>query len=349
VITKEAKTIAAEWIASNWEQFPGFAGSFFGGSINVTPEEAPWPESSDVDITVLADVPRGLSHVHHQDLLLEISTQPRDKFDLSFEGIVSDFRQAIHFSVPSIIMDPTGRLEQVHRQVREAYPRRKWVIKRCQGTEKLVRDVLDGALVTIGFGMDTAWGAVYTLHYAVFAAAEMLALADLRNPTIRKSLVVSRQVLEKCDRLDLQESFLRALGADALSPDTVRAHIEQLERTMVEASAAIRTPFFFSDKLQAGSRSHILAGAQEIVNTGLHREAALWIQLILAIAQRAIETDAPPSTRASYQEAYWAILDDLGLRTPAQVAEHIQIIRDLLPQIRQAIEETMRRNPAIVE
>lgn len=349
MITREARTIAVEWVESNWVEFPGFTGAYFGGSINVTPEEAPWPKSSDINITVLADVPRGSSQVHYKDLLLQVGTHSRDNFDLSFEGIVSDFRRAIHFSVPSIIMDPTGRLEKVHRQVREEYPRRMWVIKRCQGAEKLVYDVLDGGLGTIGFGMDTAWGALFTLYYAVFAAAEMLALADLRNPTVRKSFVVSHKVLERCDRIDLQESLLRALGAGALSRDTVRAHVRQLELAFKEASAAIRTPFFFSAKLQAESRSHILAGVQEILEMGLHREAVFWIQFLLAIAQRAIETDALPDKRASHQEAYGTILDDLGLRTPAQIAEHLQMTRDLLPQIWEAIEETMSRNPAIVE
>ena len=97
--TKDAKRIAADWIRSNFQQYPGFVGAYFHGSINAAQVESPWPKSSDIDLTVIADVPRGLSYVHHKGILLEIRTHSAKKFDLSFEGKISDFRYAIHFFI----------------------------------------------------------------------------------------------------------------------------------------------------------------------------------------------------------------------------------------------------------
>lgn len=301
MITREAKQIATEWIKENVEQFPGLVGAFFGGSVNVTPEDLPWPESSDIDILLIADVPRGLSTVHHKDVLLEIGTFPAKDFDLSFESIVSDFRYAIHFSVPSIILDPTGKLKSLHEKVKDQYSRRKWVNKRCQGAEKRVLDVLGGMLESIGFGKDTKWGAVFTLYYATFAAAEMLALADLRNPTIRKAFAVSSQVLESCNHQDLQESLLEVLGARDLSEETIHSHFDQLRTTIVEASRVIKEPFFFSDRLRIELISHNLAGVEEILDMGLPRESVFWIHFLLAIAQRAVEADAPLDSKKAGQ------------------------------------------------
>ena len=347
--TKKAKIIAAEWIKSNWQQYPGFTGAFFRGSINVTQEEAPWPKSSDIDITVIAEVPRGLSHVHHKDLLLEIYTNSIDDFDTSFEGIISDFRRAIHFYVNSIILDPTGQLQTLHKEVLEQYSYRKWVIKRCQGAEKLATGVLSGMWEKSGFGTDTKWGAVLTLYYAAFVAAEMLALADLRNPTVRRAFVVSRQVLESCDRLNVQELLLEALGARELSRDNVNSHFELLKVTIKEASRVLRKPFFFSEKLKVESRSHILAGVQEIIDMGLHRESVFWIQFMLSIAQRAIESDAPNDSKKRHLEEYLAVLDDLDLQSTYKVEAHIQLLRELLPKIWEAVEVTMSRNTDIID
>lgn len=310
--------------------------------MNVTSDDAPWLASSDVDIYILADVPRGLSRVFYRGLLLEVSTFPTEQFDLSSEAIVSDFRYAIHFSVPSVIKDPTGRLQEVHQSVWVEYPRKKWVIKRCQGAEERVNAVLDGMLRNFGFGEDTAWGAVFTLYYAAFAAAEILALADLRNPTVRKAFVVSRQVLEQCDRLDLQ-----ALGAAKLSRDQVGSHIEELRLAVEKASAVIRNPFFFSEKLKMESMSSTVGGAQEIIDMGLHRESVFWIHFVRAIAQRAIESDAPRHDKERFQQGYLRLLDNLGLRTAEQVDTHRQLIRTLLPQIRDVAEAIMHNNPAI--
>ena len=67
--------------------------------------------------------------------------------------------------------------------------------------------------------------------------AEMLALA-LRNPTVRKLFVVSRQVLESCDHLELQELLLEVLSARELSDKAIRAHFDQLRSTIKEASVA---------------------------------------------------------------------------------------------------------------
>ena len=322
MMTKEARQIAVEWVEANWENYPEFVGARFGGSINVTPDDAPWPDTSDVDISILSDAPRSLSQVHYRGVLLEVSTRPMAQFDLSWEAVVSDFRHAIHYSVPSIIKDPTGRLQAVHERVRVEYPRKKWVTKRCEGATERANAVLDGWLQQIGFNDDSAWGAVFALYYATFVAAEILALADLRNPTVRKSFVVSRQVLAQCGRLDLQESLLQALGAADLTPAQVDGQLAELRPAFEQASTVIRNPFFFSDMLQLDMISSTLGGIQEIIDMGLHREAVFWLQSVRAVAQRAIESDAPDHDKDHFQQGYSRILDELGLRTTEQVEIH---------------------------
>ena len=347
--TREAKQIAVEWVNANAGQIPGFAGAFFGGSVNFVPDDAPWPSTSDIDIFIWADAGRTLSHIHHQNLLLEVSIFPKEVFDRDAEDIVADFRYAVHFSVPSLIMDPTGRLEALHRAVRREYPRKKWVQKRCQGAEERVHAVLNGTLREIGFEEKTVWGGLFTLYYAVFAAAEILALADLRNPTIRKAFVVSREVLEAHNQLHVQDSFLEVLGSAGMSLEQVEQHMREFRQAFDYASVIIRNPFFFSDKLHKESRSASVDGAQQIIDMGLHREAIYWIHFIRAIAQRAIQADAPESEKQRFQQAYKELLVDLGLETAADRNQRMLMVEKLLPRINEAADIVMRNNPQIIE
>jgi hypothetical protein len=347
MLTKEAKQIAIDWVEANWERFPGFAGAFFVGSINVSPDEAPWPSTSDVDITILADAPRASDNVAYRGILLGVSTRPNREFNLSPEAVVADFRIAIHFSVPSIIKDPSGALGRIYDYVWGEYPRTKWVVARCQGAEQRAIAVLDGLLDKIGFGLGGTWGAVASLYYATFATAEILALADLRNPTVRKSFVVSRDVLEHFDRLDLQEALLHCLGAASVTEEQVKGHLEELKHAFAYASVVIRTPFFFSADLQMDAEPRVIGGMQQILDMGLHREAAFSIQWTRAVAQRAIETDAPVADKERFRQTYLSQLDDLGLSTKEDRERHMKLVRDLLPRIMEMAEVVMRANPRI--
>lgn len=347
--TREAKQIAIEWVKANAEEIPGFAGAFFGGSVNFAPDDAPWPSTSDIDIFIWADAGRTLSHIHHKDLLLEVSMFPIEVFDRDAEDIVADFRYAVHFSVPSLIMDPTGHLEALHRAVRREYPRRKWVKKRCQGAEERVHAVLNGGLREIGFEEKTMWGGLFTLYYAVFAASEILALADLRNPTVRKAFVVSREVLEAHNQLHIQESFLEVLGSADMSLEQVEQHMREFKQAFDYASLIVRNPFFFSDKLHKESRSPSVGGAQQIIDMGLHREAIYWIHFIRAIAQRAIQADAPKIEKQRFQHVYRKLLVDLGLETRADRNKRMKMVEKLLPRINEVADIVMRSNPQIRE
>ena len=84
VTVAEAMGIACEWVVREAKQIPGFHGAIFVGSINRMPIDAPFPESSDVDVLVVAEgiALEKLEHEkrRYRGILLEPAYIARDEF-----------------------------------------------------------------------------------------------------------------------------------------------------------------------------------------------------------------------------------------------------------------------------
>lgn len=124
---REAKEIAKKWVDEDACKLPGFQGAFFGGSVNWKPDEEPFPIHSDLDISLVIDGDTGIfkqRKILYQGVILEPSPKSVERVKTA-EQVLGDFRLACHFSVPSIIADPTGHLSEIHRIVSNEYARRE--------------------------------------------------------------------------------------------------------------------------------------------------------------------------------------------------------------------------------
>src|SRR5262245_45939022 len=134
MLVKDAKAIARQWVIEEASAAPGFAGAFYAGSTNWLPDDALLPPSSDLDLWVVyADhTPANkLGKFIYQDVLLEVSYISLDQLQ-SAELILSDYHMAGSFRVPSVILDPSGQLTKLQAVVSRDYPRRHWVVRRCE-------------------------------------------------------------------------------------------------------------------------------------------------------------------------------------------------------------------------
>jgi hypothetical protein len=179
--------------------------------------------------------------------------------------------------------------------------------------------------------------------------AQILALADLRNPTVRKSLAVSREILSARNKLELHEAMLAVLGVAGFDQAQVDSHFDSCRLAYDRALEVYKTPFFFSNDLGEDVRPIAIDGTTEILDMGLHREAMFWIHWVYSNAQKAIQNDAPEEEKAEYLQIYLHDLAQLGLETESDFSQRMDMLKALLPQVMQTAAEIMDNNVDIVD
>lgn len=347
----EAKEIARDWVNREGSQTPGFLGALFAGSNNWRADDEVMPSTSDLDIMIWADTENRSSFKKKiADLVLEVAFFPHSRFAQEPEAILSDFRYACHFAVPNtIIADRTGHLTKLQNAVTKEYARRRWVEKRCEHAHyRLVNEVLTGQMRSWILS-DAVSDRLLDIYYGVLLSAQIFALADLRNPTVRKSMVMSHEVLKRRNRLDLQERLLEIMGVAGFDKARVDAHFQSCVDTYSRAVEVFQTPFFFSNEVEGGAREIAIDGTNEIRRIGLDREAMFWIHFVYSNAQKVIQNDAPESEKTQYLERYLHDIAELGFHTESDFEQRKEMNKALAPQIMEAAAQIMDNNPRIIE
>lgn len=343
-----AKAIARAWLTEEWEGKPGFLGAIYCGSTNWKSDEMEYLPPSDIDILIWVDgETRTLDRLYRDGVILQPSVLPYSRLSRTPEEILSDFRIAFHFSVPSIIADPTGHLTMLlHQGVAPEYARRAWVRARCERVRTRIDEILDTWLAP-DLETDELWMQVFDLYYAVFLLSEILPVADLRDPTVRKAFVLSREILAKQGRLDLQEAMFALLGCQQMSHTDVEAHFAVYAEAFDQASLFLRTPFFFSADVAVDSRPVSVGGVREIIDSGLYREAMFWMIAIYSMAVKVMQNDAPDDAKASHLAQYRRQMAGLGLRSKEDIIARAAQLQALVPALMDVAEQIMDSNSAI--
>lgn len=346
MLVRDARTIAREWVIEEGSKVPGFGGAYFLGSISAASDDAPFGATSDIDLKVLLEDP-GVDTLPHKfvfrGLVFDVAYAPSDEFG-SPEAVLRSYPTAVHFAGPSVILDPSGKLTAIQEVVTREYARRVWVRKRCEHAR-------DQFLAFLGMFNPAApvheQATIWTLGLA--AATHMVLVADLRNPTIRRCMAVSREVVTTYGYLPLHEALLRNLGSDAMGREEVERFLAACAMTFDTACAVRSTPFPWDSNISAYARPIAIEGAQEMIDEGCHREAMLWIEAIHTLAQTALHNDAPAQVRSPLTPAYERLLAGLGVPSPGMLTERHKRLRELLPDIWNVTEQIIASNPAIGE
>jgi hypothetical protein len=340
---RDAKAAAHQWVLAEGSQMPGFWGAFLSGSITTMPEDAAFPTSSDVDVKVVVDLPTfpaDAEKIRFQDVLLDVSYDASAAYR-SPEAVLGTYYTAVHFIRPCIVLDPTGQLRAIQPLVAREYARRQWVRARCEHARSqleafLVRDPSAPLHEQV-----IAW------LLAVIGMTHSLLVADLRNPTIRKCLVVVRDVLIRHDELPLYERMLGILGSAAMDRRQVEPLLAACTAAFDAATAIRTTPIPFGTNISEPARPINIAGSHELIAAGFPREAAFWIAAVHTWCQWVFWNDAPADVRDRFTPAYERLLDALGVSSPEAVGERTVQIRNLMPELWQVTEKILATNPAI--
>jgi hypothetical protein len=346
MLVSEAKIIAKQWVMESAADLPGFQGAFFHGSVNWMPEDAVLSPTSDVDVMVVLpgeELPEKPGKFIYRDLMLEVSYIAARELE-SPEGVLSRSDLAGSFAAPSVILDPSGDLSRLQREVSREYARRRWVEARCAHAEsKIVRNLDSIGDAGPFHDQVTAWlfGTGVTTH--------MLLVAGLENATVRKRYSAVRALLQSYGRLDFYAPLLSLLGCERMNASRVEMHLKALAVTFDAASAAIRTPFFFAADITPAARSVAIDGSQELISRGEHREAVFWIVATYARCLAVLHRDAPIALFEQSEAGLRNLLADLDIATTGDLLTRADVVRAFLPQIWDVATEIMDRTPRITD
>jgi hypothetical protein len=322
---------------------PGLIGVYTAGTTNWLPETAELAPWSDVDVMVVLDgEPREkLGKLRHEGILLDVTYLQADRLG-SAEALLGSHHVGASFRRATIILDPAGRLVELQSVVARQFNQRRWVLARCEAARAAMLGYL-GVVPTI----EPLHEKVTCWLFGTSLSTQMVLLAGLRNPTVRRRYAAARDVLAEYGLSAAYETFLDHLGCRQISRERVEYHLANLTELFDVAAVTARTPFVFLSDISPVARPISIDGTRALIESGSHREAVFWIVATQARCQGVLYRDAPEATRERFAVGLWELLGDLAIDAPADLLVRAERSTSVVPDVWAVVEQVVAANPKI--
>ncbi len=342
VTVGQARDAAREWITTNGPTFVGYRGAYLAGSTCWLPPETILAPGTDIDVMVVGDETPQRGKFIRDGVLLEISRVSRAEV-CSPEAILADYHLAPSFQSGAILDDPTGELARLQACVQEAYASREWVNRRLDMVKHRIVTGLDALHPDAPFHQQ-----VMGWIFPTAVTAHLLLVAALRNPTIRKRYVAAKAVLTDYRLDDRYPALLDLIGCATISRETAQHALRAVAAVFDATSAVISpdSPLPYATDLHPESRPIAIDGMQELIDTGLHREAIFWLVVTHTRCLTALAADAPDQL-CRWSPGLVALTSELGLSSFTDIRARATVAKAQVPAWRALADEIVARNPEI--
>jgi hypothetical protein len=215
--------IVREWVDLHAGHLPDFAGAYLWGGLTALPADAPFPLFRDVDVVVV--LAKGAQddnlEILYRGLMLEVISQDLVAHH-DAEAVLANSSHGPNMATTQILADPTGILTALHHAVAADYGRRHWIQARCD-EEKAAAEKFLAVMRQASTPIDI----LDSLRPFLGALSGLLAVAQLKRPTTRRTLALLRELLEEQGRADLHEAALTLMGSAHMSRADVQALLDQ--------------------------------------------------------------------------------------------------------------------------
>lgn len=341
----EITALVQEWVLTQAGGIPDFMGAYLFGGITELPGDTLFPDYRDVDLIVVI---RGKSRPQEENLevdlkgvMLEVGFMGMERHS-SAEILASDPSIAPNFIHTQILADPEHFLGPLQAAVITLHPQRKSVIARCNMEKERLFNALES--FRQAGSVEGAWISLWDLLNNV---SGLLALADLRKPTHRRSLTLLKDILSAQGRLDLHEEALEIWGSAQMSRQRVQELLNETGSLFDRALQVKRSPSPFDFKLKPHLRPYFIAASQEIIDEGNHREATYWMMVGYIVASLALMKDALEQEKAAVAAAYQCLAEEVGIGSPAARLARYQMAQRYCGKITTLADRILEQNPAI--
>lgn len=302
----EARIVARDWVLEH--AGPDLVGAFLAGSSAVGDGRAELSSTSDVDLILVTagTAPAKVGKLWHDGVLLDVSSLSASELDA--ETIAGTSYLAPFFTDAMIISDPSGRLAELHDEVRELVHQPVWIRRRVAE----VRSKITSGLAAPDPRVPLAQQVIGWVFTASLPTVQLLVAAG-RPPTVRKRYLRCRELLDQTPDAppDLYGRLLAALGCAAVTADQVRGHLDGLADTLRVTSQHARTAFPFSSDLRPDTWHLALESSSELVEAGWPREAVWWVLATAARCVTVLRADAPSAVAARHEQRLAEVSADL--------------------------------------
>lgn len=305
---REVVEIVKEWVDLHACHLPDFAGAYLWAGITALPPEAPFPLYRDVDVVVV--LPEGAQddtvEVFYRGVMLEVISIDL-KAHQDAEAILANPSHGPNMATTQILADPTGILTPLRQKVAAEYDRHRWIEARCE-KEKVSADkhlVAMRAASTPLERLDSVWAFLSAL-------SGLLAVAQLKRPTTRRTLALLRELLKAQGRPDLHESVLTLFGAANMSRADIQAMLDRSVIAFDRSVEVYKTPTPYGFTIRPHLRPYLAEATQEMIDEGNHREAMFWITALAGESYLVLQNDAPDGEKALFAAQLQAMHTALG-------------------------------------
>lgn len=346
MFVEDAKNTARRWVRDEVSALPGFNGAFFHGSTAWLPSDDPLPHTSDVDLILIFDEPRPpikQGKLRYQDILLDISVLSSDQLQ-SPEQVLGQYHLAGSLRTATVILDRGGWLAGLQTAVEQQFAKRHWVYRRCEhARDRVLRNLQSLHEVEQFPDQVTAW------LFAAGVTTHILLVAGLRNPTVRRRYLAVRTLLEDVGHVHVYDALLGLLGCSRMSRTRAERHLAALTSAFDAAKEIGATSFFFSSDISDVARPLAIDWSQELIERGFHREAIFWMTATYARCLTILRHDATEDIYEQMSAGFRELLEDLGIRSYADLLRHGEAIRASLPRIWDVAAMMIVTHPDIVD
>jgi hypothetical protein len=320
--------IVREWVDLHTRHLPDFAGAYLWGGITALAADAPFHLYRDVDVVVVLTqgAPDDEQEVLYRGVMLEVISKNLDAHQ-DAEAVLANPSDGPNVATTQILADPTGILAPLHQAVAADYSRRRWIQARCEAEKASAEEWLPAMRQAA-----TPQGRMDSVRVFLGALSGLLAVAQLKRPTTRRTLTLLRELLEAQGRPDLHEAALTLMGSAHMSEADVQSILDQCMIAFDRAVVVYRTPIPYGFAMRPHLRPYHVEGTLEMIDEGNHREAMFWVSC-LDTAYLVLQNDAPDAEKPMFAAHLQAMYSALGYTSDEVWAERVRGAARLAPEI----------------
>lgn len=341
----DAKRAAARWVSEVATALPGFSGAFLHGSINWMTDDSELPTTSDVDLFIVSQTPDLVDRpgkIRFEGVLLEVSIIDPNRL-ASAETVLSGHRFAGTFSRDCVLADSDDRLFGLQRAVSRDFSNRRWVQRRFDSARDTGLQFLrnDDPQVPV-------YDQVTMVTFGTSITSDMLMIAALRNPTVRRRFAVVRALLEAHGLTHVYESLLTLFGCADMTGERVEEHLLQMQSAFDAASRLDKPGYRFAADISTDARSVAIDGSRELIDKGHHRDAIFWIIATYCRCMNVFDLYGDRALFEHYSAGFEELIAELGIATYEARRQRAGLVEQEYLRIRDIAESLMDSNPSIV-
>jgi hypothetical protein len=333
------------WIGENASSIRGYRGAFLAGSLCWLDDTDAVSAFSDIDIHVFVDddqVDAKPRKFRYHGALLEVSIDPVSMLD-DPESTLASAPVAASIARNRILDDPGGLLRPAFAFIAAEYPKRHRVIARMDAIQ---------ARIVAAMGQDDEREAfhdqVMRWIFPAGVTTHLLLAAGLGNPTVRRRFVEVKHLLDRYNEPGMLDTLLDLVASAHVTREMAGRHLAALTPIYDAMSAIEETTSRWLSDVGTDSRSISIDGTRDLIDRGFHRESMFWI---VATFTRCLSVNAGSDETDSFaqaDEAFRALMSDLGIVTTADIGRKKAAVAAALPGIRETADRILERNPDVI-